>query len=221
VKPRNDIREYRTVLLPNGLQVLLISDPETDKAAAAMNVNVGSFSNPEGLEGLAHFLEHMLFYSNRKYPEEGAYLKFLAEHGGHSNAYTSTEQTNYHFDVNVDDLEEALDRFAQFFTCPLLSADATSREINAVDAENSKNFSSDSRRLWQLQKLLSSKDHPYHKFGTGNLETLETRPKARGVNTLTELINFYDTHYSSNLMCLAIYGRGNVLCRHLHHVRSL
>lgn len=31
VKPRNDIREYRTVLLPNGLQVLLISDPETDK----------------------------------------------------------------------------------------------------------------------------------------------------------------------------------------------
>ena len=43
---------------------------------------------------------------------------------------------------------------------------------------------------------------------TGNLETLETRPKARGVDTLAELIKFYEAHYSSNLMCLVIYGKG-------------
>ncbi|KAF9598098.1 hypothetical protein IFM89_024443 [Coptis chinensis] len=56
IKPRTDKREYRRIVLPNALQVLLISDPETDKAAASMNVSVGYYSDPEGLEGLAHFL---------------------------------------------------------------------------------------------------------------------------------------------------------------------
>jgi secreted Zn-dependent insulinase-like peptidase len=34
VKPRNDDREYKRVLLSNGLQILLVSDPDTDKVSA-------------------------------------------------------------------------------------------------------------------------------------------------------------------------------------------
>ncbi|KAG0475672.1 hypothetical protein HPP92_015358 [Vanilla planifolia] len=55
-KPRNDKREYRRIVLPNSLEALIISDPETDKSAASMDVSVGYFSDPEGVEGLAHFL---------------------------------------------------------------------------------------------------------------------------------------------------------------------
>ena len=44
---------------------------------ATLQVGVGSLSDPKGLPGLAHFLEHMLFYSNEKYPEEDAYSKFI------------------------------------------------------------------------------------------------------------------------------------------------
>jgi len=44
------------VVLPNALECLLISDPDTDKAAASMSVSVGYFCDPDGLEGLAHFL---------------------------------------------------------------------------------------------------------------------------------------------------------------------
>ena len=40
-------------------------------------VRVGSMSDPKQLPGLAHFLEHMLFYSNEKYPEEDAYMKYM------------------------------------------------------------------------------------------------------------------------------------------------
>ena len=40
-------------------------------------MHVGSLSDPKELPGLAHFLEHMLFYSNEKYPEEDAYSKFI------------------------------------------------------------------------------------------------------------------------------------------------
>ncbi|KAH7856078.1 hypothetical protein Vadar_032483 [Vaccinium darrowii] len=134
LKPHNDKREYRRIVLDNSLEVLLISDPDTDKCAASMDVGIGSFCDPDGLDGLAHFLEHMLFYASEKYPLEGSYKKYISEHGGSTNAFTSSVHTNYHFDVNADCFEEALDRFAQFFIKPLISPDATTREIKAVDS---------------------------------------------------------------------------------------
>ncbi|KAM1866266.1 hypothetical protein ACFX13_009135 [Malus domestica] len=79
VKPRTDKREYRRIVLANSLEILLISDPDTDKCAASMDVNVGAFSDPDGLEGLAHFLEHMLFYASEKYPLEDSYSKYITE----------------------------------------------------------------------------------------------------------------------------------------------
>ncbi|KAI5682884.1 hypothetical protein M9H77_04112 [Catharanthus roseus] len=207
MKPRSDKREYRRIVLDNSLEVLLISDPETDKCAACMDVGVGSFSDPEGLEGLAHFLEHMLFYASEKYPLEDSYSKYITQHGGSTNAFTSSEQTNYYFDVNADCFEEALDRFAQFFIKPLMSPDATTREIKAVDSEHQKNLLSDAWRMNQLQKHLSANDHPYHKFSTGSWETLETRPKARGLDTRQELLKFYEENYSASLMHLVIYAK--------------
>ncbi|PAN28164.1 hypothetical protein PAHAL_5G135500 [Panicum hallii] len=211
IRARSDKREYRRVVLPNALEILLISDPDTDKAAACMEVEVGSFSDPEGLEGLAHFLEHMLFYASEKYPGEDEYKKYITEHGGSCNAYTSSETTNFYFDVNVDNFEEALDRFAQFFIKPLMSQDAVLREIKAVDSEHKKNLLSDGWRMYQLQKHLASKDHPYHKFSTGSLETLEIKPKGRDLDIRHELLKFYE-NYSANLMHLVVYGKESLDC---------
>ncbi|GLT40749.1 hypothetical protein SLA2020_148610 [Shorea laevis] len=207
LKPRTDKREYRRIVLKNSLQVLLISDTETDKCAAAMDVGVGSFSDPDGLEGLAHFLEHMLFYASEKYPLEDSYSKYISEHGGSPNAFTDSESTNFHFDVNTDSFEEALDRFVQFFIKPLMSADATMREIKAVDSENKKNLLSDNWRMSQLQSHISMESHPYHKFSTGSWDTLEVRPKAKGVDTRQELLKFYEQNYSANLMHLVVYSK--------------
>ncbi|KAK1313495.1 Zinc-metallopeptidase, peroxisomal [Acorus calamus] len=215
-KARSDKREYRRIVLPNSLEVLLISDSDTDKllfltspvyAAASMHVSVGSFSDPEGLEGLAHFLEHMLFYASEKYPEEDSYSKYITEHGGSTNAFTESESTNYYFDINTDCFEEALDRFAQFFIKPLMSPDATSREIKAVDSENQKNLLSDAWRMPQLRQHLSCNKHPYHKFGTGNWDTLEVIPRVKGIDTRLELLKFYEENYSANQMHLVVYGK--------------
>ncbi len=69
IKSPNDKRDYSYFKLPNGMRVLLISDPQTDKAAAALAVGIGSVSNPPERPGLAHFLEHMLFMGTKKYPD--------------------------------------------------------------------------------------------------------------------------------------------------------
>ncbi|KAL5340647.1 Metalloenzyme, LuxS/M16 peptidase-like protein [Aspergillus crustosus] len=100
-KPSLDDRSYRVIQLPNKLEALLVHDAETDKAAAALDVNVGSFSDPEDLQGLAHSLEHMLFMGTEKYPKENAYNQYLASHSGSSNAYTAGTETNYFFEVSA------------------------------------------------------------------------------------------------------------------------
>ena len=61
-----DNRSYRVIKLKNQLEALLVHDAETDKASAAMDVNVGNFSDPEDMPGLAHCVEHMLSMGSRK-----------------------------------------------------------------------------------------------------------------------------------------------------------
>ena len=141
-KSEQDERKYDARVLLNGMSVLLISDPTTDKASAAMDVKVGHLSDPEEVPGLAHFLEHMLFLGTEKYPDENEYNSYLNKNGGSSNAYTDTESTNYYFDITADEISGALDRFSQFFIAPLFTPSATDRELNAVDSEHNKNLQS-------------------------------------------------------------------------------
>jgi len=81
IKPPLDKRSYSTYTLPNGLKVLLCSDPASAQSAVAMNVHVGACSDPDEIPGLAHFCEHMLFLGTKLYPEEGDFSKFLSSNG--------------------------------------------------------------------------------------------------------------------------------------------
>ena len=63
------------------------------QAAAAMVVGVGTMYDPVECQGLAHFMEHLLFMGSEKYPEENAYDSYLSKHGGSDNAFTELEYT--------------------------------------------------------------------------------------------------------------------------------
>ena len=125
ILPPTEDRPHRYLTLPNGLEVIVVSEPDADKAAACMDVGVGHLSDPDDLPGCAHFCEHLLFMGTKKYPEENAYQSYLSSHGGHSNAYTAMTSTVYYFDVAADALEGALDRFAGFFSEPLFNEVST------------------------------------------------------------------------------------------------
>ncbi|CAB4420535.1 unnamed protein product [Rhizophagus irregularis] len=203
----NDDRSYKLIRLSNELEALLIHDANTDKSSASLDVNVGYFCDPESLSGLAHFCEHLLFMGTEKYPKENEYLDYLSQHNGNANAFTSTNDTNYHFGVGPEFLEGALDRFAQFFIAPLFDPNCVDREICAVDSENNKNLQLDGWRLYQLEKALSNPKHPYSRFGTGNLETLKENPIKQGLNIRDELLKFHEKYYSANIMKLVVLGK--------------
>ena len=201
IKSPNDKNLYRVIQLgSNQLKCLLIKDSETKKSAAAMNVGIGSLQDPIDYQGLAHFLEHMLFMGSTKYPDESSYKKFISENGGHCNAYTSLSATNFHFEISNQALLGGLDRFAQFFISPLLLENCVERELKAVDSEATKNLKLDSRRLFQVERHISQPGCIFNKFSTGNLNTLG-KPDIRD-----QLLKFYNQHYSADLMSLVVYS---------------
>jgi insulysin len=207
-----DDREYSAYTLEeNGLRVLLVSDPASLEGGAAMTVRVGATSDPDAIPGLAHFCEHMLFLGTQQYPQEDSFEAFLSSNGGSSNAYTDSERTVYYMDMEIESdakFGEALQRFGSFFAAPLFTEAATGRELNAIDSEHAKNLQSDSFRFFQLSKARANVNHPFSKFFTGNKQTLLENPVlvTGQKNLRQELLNFYNSYYSSNAMTLAVVG---------------
>lgn len=190
-------RETRTLTLENGLDVLLISDPDVARSASALSVGVGHLFDPKEKMGLAHYLEHMLFLGTKKFPEAGSYKKYLTENSGSSNAYTGGDVTNYFFEVSHSGFQGALDRFSDFFKAPLFDKTFAEREVNAVNSEHDKNIRSDGWRANYVATQVAEEGHPIRSFGTGNKDTLagDNRPA---------LLEFYEKYYSASNMKLAM-----------------
>ncbi len=202
VSPADD-RDYRVLTLDNGLTALLVSDPEADKAAASLNVDVGSAQDPEDLPGLAHYLEHMLFLGTETYPASDAYQGFLSRHGGQHNAFTAPRDTNYFFSVEPDALAGALDRFSRFFVDPLFNADRLESERQVVHSEYMARKRDEARRHNDVLDRLLNPAHPTTGFSVGSRDTLADRPA--GEPDLRErVIDFYESHYGANVMHLAV-----------------
>ena len=201
-KQANDDREFDFVTLANGLKVMVVHDPAATKAAASLDVFVGSGDDPKQYQGLAHFLEHMLFLGSKDYPDSDAYGEFISSHGGGHNAYTSLLHTNYFFDVDPEFFEEALDRFASMIKSPLLTETYVEREVNAVHSEFTSRFKNEYlRRKDALSGMLVS-GHPLGNFSTGNLDSLPVDDP----NLLVTMRKFYQDYYRADLMTLVVSG---------------
>ena len=201
VSPFDD-RDYRVLTLENGLQALLVSDPEADKAAASMNVRVGSAQDPDDLQGLAHFLEHMLFLGTEPYPQSDAYQQYISDNAGSHNAFTAQQDTNYFFDIEPSALPGALDRFSEFFLSPLFNADHLESERNIVHSEYMARIRDESPRENDVLNQLLNPDNPTTGFAVGSRDTLAD---PEGEATLRErVIDFYHRYYDANVMNLAV-----------------
>lgn len=207
IKPNVDNRDYRAFTLDNGMKVLVVSDPSIDLAAASLDVHVGQFSDPADREGLAHFLEHMLFMGTDRYPDVDDYRRYIQDHGGGSNAGTGQEHTSYYFSVAQDHLEPALDRFSRFFVAPRLDPDFVQRERQAANSEYSLKVKDDARRIREVKRQTSNPAHPFAKFSVGNLDTLADRDDGP---VYDDLKAFYAAEYTASRMTLAVIGTESV-----------
>ena len=157
IVPGSDNRKYRCIETKNRLRATLVSDSATATASTSFNVATGSSANPRDVLGLAHYLEHMLFMGTQKFPLENHADKFASENDGWVNAYTSSFDTNYYFEVENSALMQMTDVFSQFFIEPLMRKESLEREMMAVESEYMRGFSSDH---WPEYQLICANSNP-------------------------------------------------------------
>lgn len=192
-------RKTAKIRLYNGLEVLIISDPDASQSAAALAMEVGSWSDPTEYPGMAHFTEHLLFMASKTYPEENGYFKQVTNNGGMLNAFTTSDRTVYTFCVNHDAFPATLDYFSHMFIDPLFSQSGVGRELHAVDQEHDKNIENDGFREYMVIKTTGNPKHPNARFATGNAETLGGIPREA-------VIKWHSENYSSDKAHLVLYA---------------
>ena len=144
---------FRYIELQNGIRMLLVSNTNSQLSGAALDIKVGSFYDPVHLQGLCHLCEHVLFTGSEQYPND-SYSSFLAQRGGSSNAFTSSEHTNFHFDIPSEHFSEALQRFISFFTHPIFRQTSVKNELETIQSEHEKNRYNDVWRTNQVRSML-------------------------------------------------------------------
>lgn len=196
-----DLSQRKTgkIRLDNGIEVLLISDPDADQSAATVAIDTGSWDDPEEFPGMAHFCEHMLFMGTEKYPDENAFFSLLADFGGTTNAMTASTKTIYMFSSQEEGFLPLLDRFAHFFIDPLFKPSNIAREMHAVDQEFAKSIENDGWRTIMILKEGGNPDHPNKMFSCGNSKTLSHIPQSA-------LVEWHKAHYGAAKMHIAIYS---------------
>lgn len=96
VIPFSSNRRYKTIRLSNGMQVVLVSDKVVRQASAALTIGgAGQFSDPPGLNGMAHLMEHMTLSSRTSRRQLARnkvqdFEEWLADVDGTSNGFTGT-----------------------------------------------------------------------------------------------------------------------------------
>lgn len=169
-------------------------------AAVALCIQVGSFFDPPEIQGLSHFLEHMIFMGSEKYPKENEFDQFISTNGGADNALTECEYTMFYFEIVEEHLAGAIERFAQLFIAPLMLRDSMDREMEAVESEFQNNIANDTTRIMQLCASLAN--GPAATFTWGNLKTLK-----EGISNeklYSAVHEFRRKHYLANRMHLCV-----------------
>ncbi|MCL2215081.1 MAG: insulinase family protein [Treponema sp.] len=199
-----------TGTLPNGLRYYIMENsfPE-NRAHLALVVNAGSVVEREDERGLAHFVEHLAFNGTARFPEYELieYLRSLGmRFGADANAYTSYDETVYHFDVPVEvtgGVKRIPDRALAIlddwtYAVSFNPQDVTDESLVVLEELRARLGAMD--RVRQIVLPILFKGSAYEdRYVIGLSHILENA-------TSRQLKDFYDRWYTSDNMALVFVG---------------
>ncbi|AMO39110.1 M16 family metallopeptidase [Thauera humireducens] len=163
---------YETTLT-NGMKVIVKEDRRAPSVVHMVWYRSGSMDEPEGVSGVAHVLEHMMF-KGTKNVGPGEFNKRVAAVGGRDNAFTSKDYTAYFQQVPPDRLTEMMALEADRMQHLVLDDDAFRREIEVVKEERRLRTDDQPRALVYEQLMATAfKAHPYRRPVIGWMPDLE------------------------------------------------
>src|SRR3954468_4776118 len=120
---------------PNGLPVHRVALEGTRATSLLLAFDAGARTERPEENGMAHFLEHLVFKGGEKYSDHRAVNDTAERMGGILNAYTSHDLVAFHITVRAEAVDEAMDLLTDFVGRPRLDAGELDRERGVVIQE--------------------------------------------------------------------------------------
>jgi predicted Zn-dependent peptidase len=165
----------RTITAPaSGLPIYSVSLPGTRALTALVAFDAGARTERPEENGMAHFLEHLVFKGGEKFPTHRD-INQTAEHlGGSLNAYTSHDLVAFHITVRAEAAPEALDLLTDFVARPRIDPEELDRERGVVIQEINRAFDQPSVVAEYLIDRAAFGEHPFGRTVLGPEENLRT-----------------------------------------------
>ena len=163
-----------TSTLPNGLPIHRIDLEGTRAVTVLVAFDAGARTEREEENGMAHFLEHLVFKGGEKYPTYKDVNETAERLGGVLNAYTSHDLVAFHITVRAESAGEAIDLLSDFVGRPRLDAEELDRERGVVIQEINRAYDQPSTVAEYLIDRAAFGEHPLGRTVLGPEENLRS-----------------------------------------------
>ncbi len=193
---------FEEYYLDNGLRVILHEDHTSAVICLDIAYHVGSKNEEVRRRGFAHLFEHLLFDGSAHVPR-GKFDEYITQAGGHDNAYTTEDKTNYYEVLPSHQLELALwlesDRMLEFAATEI--GLATQKQV-VKEEKRERHDNTPYGSLTIRMSRLAYKQYPYWWAVIGDMETIDAA-------TLADVREFFQRFYVPSNAVLVLAGDFN------------
>jgi predicted Zn-dependent peptidase len=163
-----------TTVASNGLPVYSVGLPGTRALTVLVAFDAGARTERSEENGMAHFLEHLVFKGGEKYATYKDVNETAERLGGMLNAYTSHDMVAFHITVRAESAPQAIDLLSDFVARPRLDAEELDRERGVVIQEINRAYDQPSTVAEYLIDKAAFGDHPLGRTVLGPEENLRS-----------------------------------------------
>jgi predicted Zn-dependent peptidase len=163
-----------TTVPANGLPVYTVGLPGTRALTVLVAFDAGARTERGEENGMAHFLEHLVFKGGEKYSTYKDVNETAERLGGVLNAYTSHDLVAFHITVRAESAEQAIDLLSDFVGRPRIDAEELDRERGVVIQEINRAYDQPSTVAEYLIDKAAFGDHPLGRTVLGLEENLKS-----------------------------------------------
>lgn len=192
----NNTREYH---LPNGLKLIVREDHRAPVVISSVWYKVGGSYETNGITGISHMLEHMMFQGTLKYGP-GELNKFITQVGGEQNAMTADDYTMYYQTLSADQLPLSFQLESDRMRNLSLGKSAFEKEMKVVMEERRMRVEDNPQgQTWERFRAAAFVNNPYHHPVIGWMTDLKHM-------TVDDVKTWYNTWYAPNNAVLIVVG---------------
>lgn len=154
------MQDFKKITLKNGLRVLFVNRPESLAASVLILVEAGSEYETKRVNGISHFLEHMMFKGTTNRPRPMQIAEELAALGAQSNAFTGQEYTGYWAKAESRKLPKILEIVSDLYLNPVFNPDEIGKERGVIIQELNMYEDAPARKVQDVFLSLLYGDQP-------------------------------------------------------------